>query len=305
MLPGLQNAVKALSMVSEKPRNPYLWIANYLEKHDPLAAKAQVTSRTETAAGGPILASTDVLREESYNHVLDTPEDIQGVANFRRSKKNPRIYGVHQPTIAGVRAVVEQLCAEHGKVVWICLRDNPVLYVHGKPYRVHSKVSPHEDSLGIKKACVNNGDELARLERHLMRDVIVRAHTSQNMLQLYSADGLKDGNDVEPEPTPTRQGVISTFQGVFDELEAEGFGVKLHRCLFCADGAPEAEEIEQLVAAVRGAGEKPAIVLSCSDGVERTQVGMLFGTLTLTLLTLTQVEMLFVSRIHSTPTLKP
>ena len=74
------------------------------------------------------------------NHVLDAPEDIQGVANFRRSKKHPRVYGVHQCSGAGVRAVIEQLCAEHGTCVWINMRDNPVVYVNGHPFTVHSKV---------------------------------------------------------------------------------------------------------------------------------------------------------------------
>jgi len=213
------------------------------------------------------------------SHVLDSPEDIQGVANFRRSKKHPRIYGVHQPSTAGLKALVEQLTAEHGTLIWVSVRDNPVVYVNGCPYTVHSKGKPEEDSLGIKKACVNNGRELSRLERQLAKDLVVRASTAGGQLQLFPAQSDKDDKDIEPEPTQVPQDGISTFQGLFDALEAEGFGLKLHRCMFVKDGAPEPEEMDELVAAVRSAGDKAAIVINCGSGVERTQVAMVMASL--------------------------
>jgi len=270
--------VKALAMLSQKPRNPYMWLADYLERNDPLAPAGVVDGRDE-GREGPILGAMDVVRAEAVNHMLDAPEDIKGVANFRRSKKFPRIYGVHQPSAAGVRAVIEQLCAEHGTCVWICMRDNPVVYVNGEPYTAHSKDKPLEDALGVKKACVNNGRELARVERQLVRDLITRANSAEGQLQLLVAQSDKDDKDVEPEPTRVEQDAICTFQGVFDALEAEGFGVKLNRCLLCKDGAPEPEEMDEVVAAVRSAGDKAAIVFSCSSGVERTQVGMTLASL--------------------------
>jgi len=189
------------------------------------------------------------------------------------------VYGVHQPTVSGVRAIVEQLTAEHGTVVWICMRDNPVVYVNGTPYTIHNKEKPQEDAMGIKKLCVNNGYEMTRVERQMVRDLITRASGADGQLQLFQALSDKDDKDVEPEPTEVQHDAICTLQGVFDALEAEGFGVKLHRCLFCQDGAPEAEEIDEVVTAVRGAGDKAAIVFSCSSGVERTQMGMTLASL--------------------------
>ena len=53
----------------------------------------------------------------------------------------------------------------------------------------------------------------------------------------------------------------------------------LARCLFCQDGAPEPEEIDDVVQAVRSAGDKAAIVFNCSSGVERTQLGMTLASL--------------------------
>jgi len=112
-----------------------------------------------------------------------------------------------------------------------------------------------------------------------VRDLITRANSAEGQLQLLVAQSDKDDKDVEPEPTRVEQDAICTFQGVFDALEAEGFGVKLNRCLLCKDGAPEPEEMDEVVAAVRSAGDKAAIVFSCSSGVERTQVGMTLASL--------------------------
>lgn len=274
VLPGLQTAVKALASLPEKPGNPYLWLADYLARNDP---SAMVVDTDPSAAA--VLQALDVIKAEAVNHVLDTPEDIAGVANFRRSKKCPRVYGVHQASTVGIRAVVEQLCGEHGTVVWVCLRDTPVVYVNGSPYTIHSKDLPDEDSLGVKKACVNNGTELEKVERQLVKDLVVRANSMGGQLQLFPAASDKNDQDVEPDPVAVQHDAVCTFTQVFDALEAEGFGVKLHRCLVCKDGAPELEEMDQIVAAIRSAGDKAAIVFQCSSGVERTQVGMTLANL--------------------------
>jgi len=272
VLPGLQTAVKALSLLGEKPRNPYLWIADYLEK-DTLSGGS-----INGDAGGDdgIMTSDDVIRAEPVSHVLDAPEDIQGVANFRRSKKNPRVYAVHQPTTEGVRAVVEQLCAEHGTCVWINMRDTPVVYVNGAPYTIQNKAKPDQEALSVKQACVSTGGELSALERALVKQLVTKANEAGGKLDLLPHG---EDKDLAPVATLVPQDSVSTLQGVFDALEAEGFSLSLHRCLFCQDGAPEPEEIDVLVNAVRAAGDKAAIVFQCSSGVERSQLGMVLASL--------------------------
>ena len=279
VLPGLQMAVKALSNLAERPKKPYLWIAEYLEQNDPRAGTTAI-SRSQVDLGPALLSASDAVRIDPVRHVLDAPEDIQGVANFRRSKKYPRVYGVHQPSVEGVRAVVEQLCAEHGTCVWISLRDSPVVYVNGIPCGLKRKDRLNEDSLAVKKACVNTGGEMAQLERRIVRDLITRSNEAGGKLQLVPSDEDKSDSELlNTEPVQVAQGNVCTFQGIFDDLEAEGFSVRLTRCLFCKDGAPEPEEVDELVAAVRSAGEKAAVVFQCDSGVERTSVGMTLASL--------------------------
>ena len=60
VMPGLQKAIKALSQLAEKPKNPYLWIAEYLESHDPLA-QAQAGAVGRADLGPPLLTEADVV----------------------------------------------------------------------------------------------------------------------------------------------------------------------------------------------------------------------------------------------------
>jgi len=276
VMPGLQKAIKALSSLPEKPGNPYLWIAEYLETvNDPCKSNTGLAGQGGRAdvLGPPLVTEEDVVRANPVSHVLDAPEDLVGVANFRRSKKHPRLYGVHQASVQGLRGVVEQLTAEHGSCIWLCMRDNPVVYINGTPWSLKRKDSPNEDALSVQRACVNNGTEMAIVERKIALDLVTRANAAGGKLDLFPADSDKS------ESTPVGPDSICTLGGIADDLEAEGFKLSLKRCLFCKDGAPEPEEIDELVAAVRSAGDKAAIVFQCESGTDRTSLGMTLASI--------------------------
>lgn len=54
------------------------------------------------------------------------------------------VYGVAIPTVTGVRAVLDTLGAAAGarKVLWHNMREEPVIYINGRPYVVREADQP-------------------------------------------------------------------------------------------------------------------------------------------------------------------
>jgi hypothetical protein len=58
----------------------------------------------------------------------------EGTWNFRRCKDRDPIYGLGQSSLVGVRSVAEGLRRSgHRRITWVTLRDDPVIYLSGKP----------------------------------------------------------------------------------------------------------------------------------------------------------------------------
>lgn len=89
---------------------------------------------------------------------MSLPERLQGVPNFRRARLLftsdslansvsssstqltrivegvPVVYGTGMPTVEGLRGALEKMGAQSKLIVWTSLREEPVLYVGGRPH---------------------------------------------------------------------------------------------------------------------------------------------------------------------------
>ena len=78
-----------------------------------------------------LLKSDQWLRE---SHHLD--HGVRGAINFRRVP-GTRVYALGQPTIEAIDEVVSRVKKAHptsSKIVWITLREEPIVYINGAPY---------------------------------------------------------------------------------------------------------------------------------------------------------------------------
>jgi hypothetical protein len=68
---------------------------------------------------------------------------LKGVPNFRQGGEG--IYGAAQPSITGLRTVLSLLGCQpggSGHVVWICTREEPVVYIGGSPFVLRDAEEP-------------------------------------------------------------------------------------------------------------------------------------------------------------------
>ncbi len=61
---------------------------------------------------------------------------VRGAINFRNIPET-NIYALGQPTLQAIDEVVRRVHAAHpeaSKIIWITLREEPIVYVNGAPY---------------------------------------------------------------------------------------------------------------------------------------------------------------------------
>jgi hypothetical protein len=78
-----------------------------------------------------LLKSDQWLRESQM-----VPHGIRGAINFRNIPKT-NIYALGQPTVEAIDEAVERVRQAHPdarRIVWITLREEPIVYVNGAPY---------------------------------------------------------------------------------------------------------------------------------------------------------------------------
>lgn len=70
----------------------------------------------------------------SESHHVD--HGVRGAINFRRVS-GTKVYALGQPTIEAINEVVSRVKKAHptsSKILWITLREEPIVYINGAPY---------------------------------------------------------------------------------------------------------------------------------------------------------------------------
>jgi len=99
---------------------------------------------------GAVLGSQTVLKSDHSPgcQILNLPERVEGAPNFREVPGFP-VYGVANPTIDGIRSVIERVGSSRGgrPVFWHNMREEPVIYINGKPFVLREVERPYKNML--------------------------------------------------------------------------------------------------------------------------------------------------------------
>ncbi|KAH9593330.1 hypothetical protein LSM04_000660 [Trypanosoma melophagium] len=238
--------------------------------------------------------------------------ELCGAPNLRKVS-NVNVYGVAIPTLMGIRNILSLLGAsqeplatypgEHndkelytafaaprlfdpqfraeelskplrGHVVWVNLREEPVLYVGDRPFVLRNLDAPYVnvELTGIE------AQKVELVESHLLTDVLREAECHDGMC-LVSDEG-NPGELVgiwEPATTET----VKTVRQIYNDLAAQGFRVALLRLPVTDEQSPGVEDFDALVTALLPSitthmdrRETLSFVFNCQMGRGRTTTGM-------------------------------
>jgi protein-tyrosine phosphatase len=198
---------------------------------------------------------------------------IDGAPNFRQVPELP-VYGVAIPTVAGVRNVLDRLGAAKGgrKVLWINLREEPILFINGRPFVVREADKPFAnlEYTGIDRKHVED------MEVRLRSDVLAEAaQYGGSVMVAHEDDQFQVLDDWEPV-TPVD---VQTPADVYAELASDGYEVEYLRVPITDEKAPKGDDFEALIERCWTPPAGAALVFNCQMGRGRTTTGMAIGCL--------------------------
>ena len=191
---------------------------------------------------------------------------------FRKIDGLP-VYGVAIPTVLGLRNILGQLgvtAKNQRRLVWINLREEPLLYVNGSPYVVRESDKPFAnlEYSGIDAARV------VEMEDRLKQDVLNEAALYDGSILVAHED---DQFQVVEDWEPVTEVDVQTPLEVYEELTRDGFNVDYLRVPITDEKAPMGDDFEILMRTAWELGESDSIIFNCQMGRGRTTTGMVIA----------------------------
>ncbi|KAJ8072928.1 hypothetical protein PM082_016488 [Marasmius tenuissimus] len=220
---------------------------------------------------GTLLKSDQWLRE---SHHVDN--GVRGAINFRRNP-NTNIYALGQPTVEAIDEVVRRVKEEHPhakRVVWVTLREEPIVYVNGAPYclrREGFSLRNMKDYGGI------SASRLEILEERLRDDIIseLNAFGGRLLLHTETEDGtvIPVWEDVEPSNVVVLKDIM--------EMRPDTHGVELiyDRIPITAERPPDFNDLTELIDLVLRSSFDTPIVVNCQLGRGRSTLASIILTM--------------------------
>lgn len=121
-------------------------------KKSPKAADGRPSRMENVVAtrNGEVLGRQTVLKSDHCPGCQSQylPEVLDGAPNFREVLGFP-VYGVANPTVEGIRAVLQRVSEGDSErpVLWHNMREEPVVYINGKPFVLREVERPYKNML--------------------------------------------------------------------------------------------------------------------------------------------------------------
>lgn len=240
--------------------------------------RSELAARPEDVVArrrGEVLLKHTILKSDHFpgcqNKALSN--QLPGAPNFRQVPELP-VYGCAIPTVSGLRHVLHALGASNGQrqVLWHNMREEPVLYINGRPFVVREADKPFQnlEYTGIDRSRVED------MERRLKADVLREAADCGNQILIA---GETDDFQVVEEWEPVTEANVQTPSEVYQALAEEGYLVDYLRVPVTDEKAPKADDFAVLIARAWAPPSGAALVFNCQMGRGRTTTGMIIASL--------------------------
>lgn len=259
-------------------------------KRTPIGAD-EVSRVLRGGRDGRVLRKQTVLKADHYPscHNPQLQEQVEGAPNFRQpmEQQGLPVFGTAAPTHDGLVAVCERISPRKEPILWINLRQEPMLYIHGRPFSVKERDEPFKamENRGIQLADVEQAEVLLKLE------VIAEARRSGGRLLVLdeSPPATNSGLCAKGELLHYYEANVSgatvwTPREMFELARLElGVELSFHRVPITDEQAPHEEDFDAIVRhmqAAHAANPATRYVFNCALGRGRTTSGLSIACLT-------------------------
>ncbi|MFN8609064.1 MAG: hypothetical protein U0931_16130 [Vulcanimicrobiota bacterium] len=225
---------------------------------------------------GKVLAHDTFLKLDQYPFLREKPE-VEGAPHYREAGEG--IHGVAQPTVDGIKAVLEKAgCGPGGSskkpAIWTNLREEPVIYVNGQPLNLRSVKAPgfNQEHPGRTAA------EVEKLEKQLKADILEEIKRNGNKLVVHDEEGSPPNVRVVPHEIEVKS--VQTVEEVYTDLAKKGgYKVEFHRVPVTDTKKPTDQDIDDLVKSLKDADPEQPLIFNCHAGEGRTTTGMVLSSM--------------------------
>ncbi|KAI8143663.1 inositol hexakisphosphate-domain-containing protein [Fennellomyces sp. T-0311] len=259
---------------------------------------------------GQVLAQQTILKHDAFPgcQKVNLKEKVGGAYNFRRVEVKqvkhavkygaiksgleedmrrddesvvtaPFICGCAMPSKDAIKAVLKRLNAGPGgkrRVLWTCLREEPVLYINKEPYvlRLHHDPIKNLETTGIARERVEGMEDRMKL------DVLAELKHYEGRLLLHGEETAEKGGFIlVPVWETVPEANVETPSQVFQSIIDEGYQVDYLRIPITDEQAPIPDVFDQLIRRVQYANAGVDVLFNCQMGRGRTTTGMVTASL--------------------------
>lgn len=296
--PVLQTISKEFEKVDISLITPLQSQTQKIEAGDGMSLASEV-DEVVAQRHGAILTAYTMLKSDFFSGIAKVHlSQIEGIPNLRSipllisppngepptpgrlTMQGSQTWGSGMPTVAGLRAGLRKMnAAPDGDttVVWTSLREEPVIYVRGRPHvlRLADQPLTNLEATGITTETVE------RQEIALKKDVIEEASRREGRILLHDEVEVEPGRfDIIPVWETIEPQDVLTPREAYELVQSEGYKVDYARVAVTDEQAPlpdvfRAIEERVLQALKQGA----ATAFNCQMGRGRTTTGMVIASL--------------------------
>jgi len=199
---------------------------------------------------------------DHFEKIQKLKDKIDGVPNFRRVP-GYKVYCCGQPTKDGFEKAIEKVCEKYpkdGPIVWINMRQEPIVYVNGTPVcaRPPNKIGEYAELGNVTRASVKADEE------EFIKVLDSRAK---------NADGKIKVVDVSKKETEIEVKELITLSKVMEGLKEKYPGLTHNRIPVCNSAAPLEPDFDTLCNALLGTNVNTPVIVNCQVGLSRSTTG--------------------------------
>ena len=161
---------------------------------------------------------------------------MDGAPNYRRvtlPSKNS-VYGIGMPTRAGllqtlryIQNISSSSANKVRKLIWTCLREEPVIFVNGKPFVLRTFQDPlsNLETTGIER------ERVELMENRMKADILNELHHYNGQLLLHEEESTGKGGEfaIVPVWEHVEPKDVETTLEIFEAVKAKGYDIDYMR----------------------------------------------------------------------------
>ncbi|KAK7690552.1 hypothetical protein QCA50_005650 [Cerrena zonata] len=215
---------------------------------------------------GSVLSRGLILKTDHYpsGRALDLDINVHGAPNFRSPRQgNLNVFGVAQPRTQGLRGILSVLrcrpnVTDPTQVVWFCTREEPIVYISGRPFVLRDASEPKRT---LKLS--DRAENLEAIEMRLKNDILVEANRFGGLILTHNELASDSGDGaILPTWTSVDTANVRTMRELMENMRNDGWNV-------------EDNYLDAYLRVIRHIDPlKTALVFNCGMGAVRTTFAM-------------------------------